>query len=95
MISSIALIGIPFISGFYSKDIIIEYIINYKLESLLSIIIIISIGITAIYSVRIIKLSIKSILKTKKDNIFFNDTTIEFPLLIIVIFSICRGTLII
>lgn len=95
IISRIALIGIPFISGFYSKDIIIEFIISYKLESFLSFIIIASIGITAIYSIRIMKLSLKSILKTKKDNVLFNDTIIECPLLIIVIFSICRGTLII
>jgi len=95
MISRIALIGIPFISGFYSKDAIIEFILNSKLASLLSYIIIISIGITALYSIRIFKFSIKSILKIKKDNIFFNNLFIEIPLLIIIPYSIFIGTLII
>lgn len=94
MTSSIALIGIPFISGFYSKDAIIEYLLNSKLTSLLAIIIIISIGITSIYSFRLIKFSIKMILKIKKDNTLTKITIIEIPLLIITPYSILRGALI-
>lgn len=95
IISRIALIGIPFISGFYSKDAIIEYILNSKLISFLSYLIILSVGITAIYSIRVFKLSIKSILKIKKDNTFSNSILIERPLLVIVPYSIFRGTIII
>jgi NADH-ubiquinone oxidoreductase chain 5 len=95
IVTRIALIGIPFISGFYSKDSIIEYIINSKLLSFITLIIILSIGITAIYSMRLFKLSIKLILKMKKDNIFINNIKIEFTLLRIIPYSICSGALII
>lgn len=95
IISRIALIGIPFISGFYSKDIIIEFIARSKLNSFLSFLIISSIGITAIYSIRIIKFAIKYSLKIKKDNLILNDPIIEIPLLIIVSFSIYTGAIII
>jgi len=89
-----ALIGLPFISGFYSKDAIIEYIIKSKLVSFLTFIMITSVGITAIYSIRIFKFSIKSIIKIKKDNTFSNRILIELPLLLIVPYSIFSGTLI-
>jgi len=94
-VSRIALIGIPFISGFYSKDAIIEYTIDSKLISILIIIIIITIGITAIYTIRIFKFSIKFILKTKRDRVFYNRIKIELPLIIITPYSIFIGTLII
>ncbi|RDU34613.1 NADH-quinone oxidoreductase subunit L, partial [Neobacillus piezotolerans] len=56
-LTNAALIGLPFTSGFFSKDIIIEKIISSKIECILTLIIISSIGITASYSIRIINLS--------------------------------------
>lgn len=94
IISNITLIGVPFISGFFSKDSIIEFISNSKIYSLLITVIIISIGITASYSIRIIKLAIKIVLKHKPDTQFSNNTKIEIPMLIIVPFSIFIGAII-
>lgn len=94
-VSRIALLGIPFISGFFSKDSILEHIINSKILSFLRIIILISIGITASYSLRIIKFSIKVNLKIKPDIIFSNKKIIEIPLIMITPYSIIIGSTII
>lgn len=64
-INSIALMGIPFISGFFSKDVIIEFILTSNLNFTISILIILSIGITASYSIRITLFSNKSTIKSQ------------------------------
>lgn len=52
--STISLCGIPFISGFFSKDLILEIYLIRKLNKLILIILFISIGLTVIYSIRLI-----------------------------------------
>lgn len=95
IISRIALLGTPFISGFFSKDSILESLIRSKLLSILTIIILLSIGMTATYSFRIIKFSLKFSLKRKSDTLFQNEKIIEIPLIIIAPYSIFMGTTII
>lgn len=56
--------------------------------------IILSVGITAAYSSRIIKFSIKFILKNKPDNQFSNNIIIELPIMLITPFSIIFGSMI-
>ncbi|XP_043264161.1 NADH-ubiquinone oxidoreductase chain 5-like, partial [Colletes gigas] len=52
--SLIILIGFPFLSGFYSKDLIIEILINKKLNYIFYLIYILSITLTIRYRIRII-----------------------------------------
>lgn len=54
MISTFALCGFPFISGFYSKDLIIEIIYISRNNFLLLAIIVISLRFTVIYRVRLV-----------------------------------------
>ncbi|KAG5322715.1 NU5M oxidoreductase, partial [Pseudoatta argentina] len=55
MISNIALIGIPFISGFYRKDLIMEIIYREKMVNfVIYLIIILSLLLTVSYSIRLI-----------------------------------------
>jgi NADH-ubiquinone oxidoreductase chain 5 len=51
-IANIALCGIPFISGFYSKDIIIEWALYSNSNILIIFIRIIRVGVTTFYSIR-------------------------------------------
>lgn len=94
-LSSTALIGVPFISGFFSKDSIIEFILQSRTNYIISTLIIISIGLTASYSTRIITTSNKILIKSKRENIIhtnkyaFTCTTLIAPL------SILSGTIII
>lgn len=91
-INRIALIGAPFISGFFSKDAIIERLISSKLNILISILIIISIGITASYSIRI---SISSNNSTIKHSpLSSNHQSIQsfFPICLLSLFAITSGS---
>jgi len=52
-LANLALCGIPFISGFYSKDIMVEASLDRYLNLLIFILLLISVGLTAIYSFRL------------------------------------------
>lgn len=93
-ISSLSLIGVPFISGFFSKDPIVETVIFSKTFSLIRFLIILSVGITSAYSIRIISYALKFNLKSKSD-INIHQSFIEIPIIIIAPLSIFIGTLII
>lgn len=92
-ISRIALIGIPFISGFFSKDSIIEKIISSKLGCISSLIIILSIGLTATYSFRIAKLSNNPIIKNKSDSFNHSNYYANISISLIIPLSIILGSL--
>lgn len=57
-IANISLCGIPFMRGFYSKDLIIETICSNNINLLIIIFIYIGIGLTSFYSVRLTYFSI-------------------------------------
>ena len=52
LISNLALCGFPFLAGFYSKDIIIEYILHSTMRELLIEISLFRLGLTSFYSTR-------------------------------------------
>lgn len=52
LIANIALCGIPFLAGFYSKDLIIEFMLTGGFNLLMLCLIFIAVGLTALYSVR-------------------------------------------
>nr|YP_010022215.1 NADH dehydrogenase subunit 5 [Oxyopes licenti]QOL12230.1 NADH dehydrogenase subunit 5 [Oxyopes licenti] len=92
-LTNMALMGLPFTSGFFSKDNIIEFMITTKLESVLSFMMILSIGMTSSYSLRMMYLSSKILIKSKSDS--FNHTSFysNFPLMIMSITPLVLGTL--
>jgi NADH-ubiquinone oxidoreductase chain 5 len=52
IISNIALCGLPFLAGFYSKDLILEYRMFININFLIIILIALATGLTARYSIR-------------------------------------------
>nr|AXR86019.1 NADH dehydrogenase subunit 5 [Gonatocerus sp. ZCS-2018] len=92
-ISNLSLCGIPFLSGFYSKDIILEFFLIYKLNYLIYLLFLISIMMTLIYSFRLLYY-----LMFKKFN-FLNYYCIEdskimnFSMMILLMFSIFLGSM--
>lgn len=93
---SISLCGFPFLSGFYSKDIIIEnYFIIGGLNYLIYLIIILAILITRLYSIRLAYLLFIKPLGVKKINNLCEDLFIIIPIRLLFYAAIVRGSLII
>ena len=96
-IGTVALIGLPFLSGYYSKEIIINMIISNsynKINFIFYILILISIGLTTIYSIRLINLIFFDSLKGDKiiyKKIHDLKSNFLIVLLILVIFSLFCG----
>ena len=52
LIANIALSGFPFLAGFYSKDIIVEFMLSRQFNSSILVITLLSLGLTSFYSIR-------------------------------------------
>lgn len=52
-VANVSLAGFPFISGFYSKDAILESFYNSRLRSLFLIVFLVGVGLTTAYSMKI------------------------------------------
>lgn len=84
-LSIITLIGFPFLSGFYSKDLIIEYYSNNLFRFIISRITDLCICLTSFYSIRVI---IYVLRKKIKINILLNWSTRIYEKIVILIFFI-------
>lgn len=90
--SSISLCGFPFISGFYSKDLIIEIILMSDLNFIIFVILFVSTMFTLIYSVRLIYYLCLFFL-TKRSFFVSDDYLIFFPISLLFLISIIGGSL--
>ena len=98
LIGSLSLCGFPFLSGFFSKDLIIELsILNFELEKIFCFwLIYICAYLTVLYSIKLIFLVFYSTLnynKSKINSIMDGGILIFFSLFILLIFSIFSGFL--
>lgn len=94
IVSNFSLCGIPFFSGFYSKDIILEKVFIRKFYFLLYVFLIISTILTVLYSIRLLYyLRVKNFYFFP----FFNiedSKIINFSILILIVNSLITGYLI-
>lgn len=93
-LANIALCGFPFISGFYSKDIIIEAAINSPNNILMLFIVIIRLGLTSFYSIRF---SITTMWGPSLISPWLSlneEKNIILPIVILSVISICWGRII-
>uniref|UniRef100_A0AAU6PCH8 NADH-ubiquinone oxidoreductase chain 5 n=1 Tax=Complanledra complana TaxID=3078487 RepID=A0AAU6PCH8_9HEMI len=93
-ISTLALCGIPFMSGFYSKDLIIEMMMTKKMNIITMFMMNASLGLTMSYSLRMMyfilmkNMKTKMIIKTKKMN------KMKLSTILLTMMSVCLGSLI-
>nr|AER54643.1 NADH dehydrogenase subunit 5 [Pennaria disticha] len=96
LIGSLSLMGLPFLTGFYSKDLIIELVYGSFKIKFAFILSIISAFFTAFYSFRLIHYSFNSDIQGNKNNYKFiheSNNIILLSLLILLIMSIISGYL--
>jgi NADH-ubiquinone oxidoreductase chain 5 len=94
-ISSISLCGIPFLSGFYSKDLILEI---YSIEGLrfyIYFIYFISIGLTTSYSIRLVYYCLRGYNNLYVCNNYYEDFQINYPMVLLTFISIILGRVLI
>jgi len=92
-IANLALCGFPFLSGFYSKDIIIEIVYLKEINLGILFIITISLGFTVIYSYRLFYYIFFNEIKRTRFILICEGGEIRVSLLILVISRIIRGRL--
>nr|UGS80392.1 NADH dehydrogenase subunit 5 [Lachesilla picticeps] len=94
-VSNLALCGMPFLSGFYSKDLILEYILLMEMNMFIFYVYFISIFLTVVYSFRLAYYSMADNLKL---NSFFmfndNDFIMLGFMMVMLIMSIVGGSLV-
>jgi len=92
MIANIRLCGLPFLRGFYSKDLIIEIVIIKGKNIFLFLILILGTGLTVIYSCRLNFLISLNFIKTESFyNISENATLILIGILFLIPISVLGG----
>lgn len=92
--ANIALCGFPFISGFYSKDIIIEIAIFSEQNIFILTLIIISVGYTSFYSIRFLIITLWSPRLHKACSSSMELPAVVKPIVTISILSIASGSII-
>ncbi len=92
LVANLSLCAIPFIAGFYSKDLIIELLLASPLNFISFFIILIAIGITTAYALRLLILSSwKSTSRTPINKIFDISLSINQPTLTLTLGAILSG----
>lgn len=92
-ISNLALCGFPFMSGFYSKDLVIEIVYFYKVNIFLLLVIIISLLLTVRYSFRLFYYLFFNNIKFFRYRNMGENIIIRASIFILMIFSIVIGSL--
>lgn len=88
----IALCGFPFISGFYSKDLIIEIVYFRKFNIIIFIISIISLIFTVIYSIRLIYYSFYGEFKLMRCKLVKESSLINKSIIILMVLRVLIGS---
>nr|YP_010238776.1 NADH dehydrogenase subunit 5 [Telenomus remus]QTE20726.1 NADH dehydrogenase subunit 5 [Telenomus remus] len=91
--SNLALCGFPFLSGFYSKDMILELSIFNNLNILILLMFYISLSFTVIYTFRLIYYSIFNLMMFNSSWMCYDSVLMNFSMTMMFIYSVLGGSL--
>nr|YP_009734517.1 NADH dehydrogenase subunit 5 [Acropyga sauteri]QBG38674.1 NADH dehydrogenase subunit 5 [Acropyga sauteri] len=92
-ISNLSLMGFPFLSGFYSKDLIMELIYLMDINMFLLVMILLSLMFTISYSLRLFYFIFFSSMKNKSFNYYEENMLMNLSMLILMMLSLFSGSL--
>nr|YP_010596156.1 NADH dehydrogenase subunit 5 [Catamiarus brevipennis]WAJ48488.1 NADH dehydrogenase subunit 5 [Catamiarus brevipennis] len=92
MISNFSLCGLPFMSGFYSKDVILEMVMSSSYNFFIFLIFFVSVGLTVSYSVRLIYYCLSFNMNLYVCQNFVEDGLMMKSMVLLTILSICGGS---
>ena len=92
--SNFSLCGVPFLSGFYSKDLLYEIILNYELNLYIYYIIYFCIGLTVGYTLRLLYYSVLNLNNYFIVSIKIDNLLISLSILLLFFFRLIYGNLI-
>nr|YP_009048946.1 NADH dehydrogenase subunit 5 [Orius sauteri]AID61657.1 NADH dehydrogenase subunit 5 [Orius sauteri] len=91
-ISNMSLCGLPFLSGFYSKDMILESVSFYKYNFFMYFIFFISICLTTMYTFRLLYYSVFSNMGCYAFQSYYEDKFMTYPMFLLTMMSIFFGS---
>nr|AVJ52457.1 NADH dehydrogenase subunit 5 [Odontotarsus purpureolineatus] len=92
-ISNLSLCGIPFLSGFYSKDLVLEYMSMGYFNLFVYVVYFISVGLTACYTFRLIYYCVSGNSGLFTFQAFFEDTYMMLSMIFLTFMAIVCGSL--
>nr|YP_010147359.1 NADH dehydrogenase subunit 5 [Plautia crossota]QQP22170.1 NADH dehydrogenase subunit 5 [Plautia crossota] len=92
-ISNLSLCGFPFLSGFYSKDLVLEYLTFNYYNFYIFIMFYLSVGLTVCYSLRLIYFCFKGSSGLSVALNYSEDKTMMYSLILLTMLSIFSGSL--
>nr|YP_009472941.1 NADH dehydrogenase subunit 5 [Metatropis longirostris]AST10170.1 NADH dehydrogenase subunit 5 [Metatropis longirostris] len=91
-ISNLSLCGLPFLSGFYSKDLVLELMSMNYFNLFVYLIFYISVGLTACYSIRLIYYCLINYVGISSFNNYFEDLKMMYSMVFLTFLSIMKGS---
>nr|YP_009735135.1 NADH dehydrogenase subunit 5 [Acropyga kinomurai]QBG38622.1 NADH dehydrogenase subunit 5 [Acropyga kinomurai] len=92
-VSNLSLMGFPFLSGFYSKDLIMELMYLMNINLLLLILMLLSLSLTVSYSLRLIYSIFFSQIKGKSFYYYSENLLMNFSMMFLMSLSLISGSL--
>nr|QDP17885.1 NADH dehydrogenase subunit 5 [Parachtes teruelis] len=92
-ISTMALMGLPFMSGFFSKDAILLFMMSTNNNNIIIMLMVLTISMTTMYTLRMVSLSTITETKSKPDTLINNDKFLTWPPYLMLPLSVMMGSI--
>nr|YP_010463234.1 NADH dehydrogenase subunit 5 [Dimorphopterus gibbus]UUJ37758.1 NADH dehydrogenase subunit 5 [Dimorphopterus gibbus] len=92
-ISNLSLCGLPFLSGFYSKDLVLEFMVMSWFNLLIYLLFYISVGLTVCYSMRLIYYCMLNSFNMLSYNMYGEDYNMNLSMLLLVFMGVIKGSI--